>query len=481
MLSVCFVLIVGSGQTSRNPGCGTLPPALSVSSEAIVLREDSPTVSVTVTLANTSTPAWSATTDDLRVTVTPASSTEGTTVVEIRALEFIENYTSQVTFTEDAADDNSVGVTVSVQGSPWTNTFGGSASDGAFAVKQTMDGGFVFVGTTDSFGAGGMDVYLVKTNAFLEEQWSTTYGGETDDRGSYVCLTQDGGYAVVGSTRATGPGPGDVYFLKTDADGNELWSRTYGADGDQSGWYIQQTSDDGYIIAGRADSLTADDVDFHLVKTDAEGNQTWARTFGGPEDDTLGSCDQTMDGGFVLVGSFFAATYISLVRTDASGNVLWSKTYGDGDEIAYGFGVSKTSDGGFVVSGGATPWGMVILKTDANGDLLWARNPTEEALAPLVRVKQTIDGGYVLAGWTYEATTLTDRENVYLVRTDDDGNVLWERIFGGMDTDMALDMHQLTDGGYVIVGMTSSFGAGDTDAYILRTDMNGNAPSLSGK
>lgn len=256
----------------------------------------------------------------------------------------------------------------------WTRTYEWSGYECGLSVQQTTDGGYIITGYSeqDSF-----DVYVVKTDAHGDVVWDNVYGGSSFDEGVSVQQTTDGGYIIAGETRSFGAGDIDIYLVKTDSQGDEIWTRTYGgANGDWSG-SVQQTSDGGYIVVGSTGSSGAGGGDVYLVKTNATGDTLWTRTYGGAQDDGGGSVRQTTDGGYIIAGttSSFGAgkADIYLIRTNASGDTLWTRTFGGADDEG-GNSVRQTADGGYVVAGytysfGAGSEDVYLIKTDSLGDV----------------------------------------------------------------------------------------------------------------
>ncbi len=218
----------------------------------------------------------------------------------------------------------------------FAKTYGGTDYDWASSVQQTSDGGYIVAGHTSSFGG----IFLIKTDANGNIQWAKTYGGTDWDEAYSVQQTSDGGYIVAGRTWSFGAGGVDIFLIKTDANGNVIWAKTYGGTDEDGASSVQQTSDGGYIVAGYTASFGAGYDDIFLIKTDANGNVQWAKTYGGIIVDRAYSVQQTSDGGYIVAvwtNSFGAGGYDAfLVKTDASGNIQWAKTYGGtGDDWAY--------------------------------------------------------------------------------------------------------------------------------------------------
>jgi len=214
----------------------------------------------------------------------------------------------------------------------WNKTYGGTDFDYAHSVQQTSDGGYIVAGATESFGAGEADFWLFKIDSYGSVEWNRTFGGSAMDAARSVQQTSDGGYVTVGVTHSFGDWLyGDCWLIKTDANGDMLWNKTYGGANIEDAWGgVQQTSDGGYIIAGNTASFGAGSADYWLIKTDANGDMVWNKTYGGEEADQPFSVQQTSDGGYVMVGSadsFKTGMFdgeIWLVKTDEYGNVSWS-------------------------------------------------------------------------------------------------------------------------------------------------------------
>jgi len=368
----------------------------------------------------------------------------------------------------------------------WEKTFGGGDRDRGKSVQQTTDGGYILVGWTKSFGAGGSDVYLIKTDAFGSKEWTKTFGGSNDDEGHSVQQTSDGGYIITGITKSLGVSGRDVYLIKTDESGNEEWFKTFGGstpDIPDCGYSVEQTLDGGYIITGYTESYGSGASDVYLIKTDEAGNEQWYKTFGGADYDVAYSVQQTEDGGYIIAGetSSFGegAIDVYLIKTNGSGNEEWSKTFG-GNDLDGAYSVQQTNEGGYIIAGFTASFaidyvGIYLIKLDASGNEDWikiyAGSDTNDTYVGH-SVHQTIDGGYIVTGFI--DTLGTHIYDVYLLKTDEDGNEKWSNTFGGSDRDRGLSIQQTTDRGYIIAGYTESFGAGDQDVYLLKTDANGN-------
>jgi hypothetical protein len=352
-------------------------------------------------------------------------------------------------------------------------TYGGRVDDFGRSVQETQDGGYIITGTTSSFGASPPDVYLIEADSLGDTLWTRTYGGVRGDYGYSVQQTQDGGYIVAGGTYSFGAGYYDVYLVKVDSSGDTLWTRTYGGSDYDIGYSVRQTQDGGYIITGMTRSFGAQDQVL-LVKVDSLGDTTWIRTFGGDQDDRGNSVRQTQDGGYIVAGtsnSFGSGqSQVYLVRTDSLGDTLWTRAAGG---IA-GYSVELDSDGTYTAVGLASSLydsDVYLIKLDSLGEILWANSCGGTKDDGGYSIQQTQDGGYIIAGGTY--SYFGDSCDVYLVRTDSLGDTLWTRTYGGVFWDEGNSVWEDRDGGYVVAGYTSSFGAGGFDFYLIKTDEDG--------
>ncbi len=356
----------------------------------------------------------------------------------------------------------------------WERNYGGTGADMGYFVQQTQDGGYIVAGFTNSFGDSNQ-FYLIKTDSSGDTLWTRTYGGAGTDEGSSVQQTSDGGYIVAGTTTSFGNGY-QVYLIKTNASGDTLWTKTYGGAGNDQGWSVQQTSDSGYIVAGWTAS-SAYSPQVYLIKTNASGDTLWTKTHGGVYNDYGYSVQQTTDGGYIVVGSTGysrSSWQVYLVKTNASGDLLWERKYGGDYGQDDGYFVQQTTDGGYIVAGETecfgNYWQVYLIKTNPFGDTLWTRTYGGADIDLGSSVQQTSDGGYIVAGIT---TSFGYGYQVYLIKTNASGDTLWTRTYGGANYDLGNTAKQTSDGGYIVAGMTGSFG-NFYQVYLIKTDANGN-------
>lgn len=360
----------------------------------------------------------------------------------------------------------------------WTKTYGGPERDEASSVQQTSDGGYIVTGRTESFGSGKADVWLLKTDPDGDTLWTKTYGGPDWDQARSVQQTSDGGYIVAGYTQSFGAGEADVWLLKTDADGDTLWTRTYGDTGYDAGSSVCETPDEGYIIAGYTASGGIQYV--YIIKTDADGDTLWTRIYSGGAGPTRGSSiKQTSDGSYIIAGQTYVSSEmvssqeVYLIKTDANGDSLWTRTYGGNHGVDLGASVCETSDGSYIVAGSSyyptRRYDILLLKTDANGDSLWARTYGGNLSDGGNSVCETSDGGYMIAGDMQ--TDVLNHYNIYLMKTDADGDTLWTRDYGYPETwNQSSSVCKTSDGGYIVAGGAEFLDPPNRDVCLLKLE-----------
>ena len=385
-------------------------------------------------------------------------------------------------------------------GEDWNKTFGTVFTDNGYSVQQTSDGGYIIAGAkgTSTTSEGGNDAYLIKTYPDGSEEWSKNYGGSGLDHARSVQQTSDSGYILAGYTYSQGAGQSDVYLIKTYPDGTEKWSRTFGGSSYDEGYSVQQTSDGGYIITGR--SLTYGGL--YLVKTYPDGTEEWSKTYINNDIYIGYDVEQTLDGGYIIAGgSPFTDNPMYVLKTDSSGNEEWHKFLGGGSDDAKS--VLQIGEDSFIIAGytsssgaGGADMYLAKLKLDYTPVFsLWKANDGIHVNSPSVYVEwertyggteyegaydvqQTSDGGYILVGYTRSFGS--GKSDVFVVKTDSDGDEIWNKSIGGSDWDDGYSVKQTSDEGYIITGDTESFGYGkdsdslyDSDVWLIKLKADG--------
>jgi hypothetical protein len=297
----------------------------------------------------------------------------------------------------------------------WDKKFSGGSPKGGNSAQQTRDGGYIVCGTTAAYGDGSEGIWLIKTDIDGSKLWDKTFGTGKTEWGNLVRQTTDGGYIVCGTTTSYGAGNEDIWLIKTDSEGNKLWDKRYGGNGTNHGRSVQQTTDGGYIACGVTISCYSIPCTSKLLllKTDADGNKLWDKTFGGGKDDYGFSVQQTVDSGYIVCGSMgsYRAGNVAawLIKTDGDGNKLWDKTFGGRSNKA-GNSVQQTTDDGYIICGVTKScwfgeefcWRkLLLIKTDADGSKLWDITFEGKDGGTGYSVQQTADGGYIICGETY--------------------------------------------------------------------------------
>jgi len=309
-------------------------------------------------------------------------------------------------------------------------------------------------------------------------RFQRTYGGAGTDQGNYVLQTLEGGYIATGFTGSFGEGIRNLWLLKLGGDGSEQWSRAFGTGG-YAGGEALVAADDGFVIIGATLAAKPTNYDVQLLKTDAAGGQLWSRTYGGEGWDWGNFIGQAGDGGFILTGwtdSFGSGGGdLWLIKVGTSGQEEWRRTYG-GSAHDTGNCVQATRDGGFIVVGATSSYSvgeddLWLLKTDGDGNLEWMRVFGGAGFDDGQYVHPTQAGGYIVLGST--TSFGAGDSDIWLINLTEDGRVNWSRTYGGAQWDWGKTVLELPDGGYLVLGSTMSMGAGESDVWLIRTDAAG--------
>lgn len=385
-------------------------------------------------------------------------------------------------------------------------TYGGSKNDVAQSVIATSDGGFAVVGYTQSMDGDvtgktneSFDFWLLKFDSDANLLWNKTYGGTDDDRARAVIQTQDGGFAILGYAVSSdgdvsqNNGFRDFWLIKTDAQGNLSWQKSYGFSGADEGTTLIETSDNHLLIAGVLDVTASGGLgnsgrnnnrhaggDYWAIKISQTGNLVWSRYFGGSFTDTTTGIVETTDNQFIIVGSSDSndvditnnkGTYdFWTVKAAASGNMVWEKSYG-GTEIDEARGIVSSGDGNYVIvgdtrssdqdittnNGAADLW---LIKINDNGDILWNQSIGGSGFDVPRSIRSTNDGGFVIAGSSRSSdgdiTNNQGQNDAWIVKVNSSGQLVWQKTVGGTEIDFAYDAVELNDGSIIAVGESGS-------------------------
>lgn len=383
-------------------------------------------------------------------------------------------------------------------------TFGGTKNESAKSIVKTSDNGYLILGSTQSIDgdvtttktAIQYDFWLLKFDANDQLQWQKTYGGSKDEKAHQIIKTNDNGYAIIGQSKSndgdlnSNNGFEDVWILKIDATGNILWKTTTGFSGTDQGFSLIQTSDNGYFIGSILDVTASGGLgnarsaarhaggDYWGIKLDTNGNIIWRKYFGGTNTDTCYGVTETTDG-YLMVGSSDSndvdinnnkGSYdFWVVKINKTGTLLWEKSFG-GDEIDEARAITPTNDGNFIIigdtrstnkdvtqnNGGADLW---AIKIDIEGNLLWQKNYGGNSFDVGRSIHKTLDGGFLISGSSRSADnefTNKGQNDALILKIDANGNLLWQKTVGGTEIDFCYDAIELTNGEIIAVGESSS-------------------------
>lgn len=331
--------------------------------------------------------------------------------------------------------------------------------------------GYVIVGHIVDTSDFDTDIFLMRLDGRGEVMFQRRFGGERGERANCVMRTRDGGFAIAGASFSFGAGATDFYFIKTDAQGRQLWMRTFGGRHYDECFSVYELPNGRFSLAGFNWSWGAGAKDFYLVETDADGELIWQRTYGGAEYDYCRRHIPTSDGGFALTGYTTSQGAglkdMYLVKVDSRGDVQWDASYG-GEHNDDANDIIQTLDGGFALAGltvsdDASLWDAYLVKTDGNGRLEWQKLYDYADREGFYSLREAALGGFYLLGYIQDARS--GSLDCKLVRVDQHGNVLWTENFG---SDLAEECFTIgeNDAGVSIAGYTSF--ENNVDAYLIQ-------------
>gem|GEM_PF-2230749 len=362
-------------------------------------------------------------------------------------------------------------------------TYGGYGNQQPYAVQETKDGGAIIVGVNTG------NVYVLKVDSMGKEKWNKTVGGENSDWGYDVKETSDGGYVVIASTENYGPGDpnyygsyGNALIIKYSANGSKLWQKVYGYDQYDGPNSIAVTEDGGLIVAGYTHSFGGGD--FWVLKLDANGNKQWDNHYGNDRTQVGRSIKVVPGNGYIIVGSTNDEATARLkgyvVKIDNNGNEEWSAEYGDTSKFHTFYDVIV--DGNNYVMAGYTSSDIFpnndsdayLVKINATGTVIWEKTIGGTLLDQFFKIVKGTNGGYVMAGVTRsygQGSSLNG--DMWIVKVDVNGNQAWSRTYGTDKGDIARGLDVTDSGGYLLVGETMTGLTSGYDILLYRLDSNG--------
>lgn len=396
----------------------------------------------------------------------------------------------------------------------WSKTFGGSQEDKTNAVVSTPDGGVIIVGNSKSTDGDVMsqygleEIWVTKLDKDGVVVWNKTIGGSGNDYGMSIIKTNDNNYVIAGYSGSMdfdvprNIGMHDFYITKINESGTIIWSKSYGFLSHDHAHKIIQTSDGGYFVAGYADysgllgqtgngeghvmgknpNTTLHGVgEFFGIKLNAQGEFMWYRYYGGSQNDRINDVVEANDGGLILVGSSESSDFdvvgshgsydYWVIKIDNMGHLHWKKTYG-GSDIDQAYGIVNTGNNSYLIVGQSNsingdikkPLGNSdawIIHINDHGHLLWEKSFGGSQFDTALSIKKTENNKFMVVGHSRSNDSQLENKgqnDVFLFTIDTQANsgLLWQKTFGGSNTDLGYDFTQTTDGGIVLVGDTQS-------------------------
>ena len=366
--------------------------------------------------------------------------------------------------------------------------YGGDKNEQGISLDITHDNGYILLGNTRSEGEGSNDIYLIKLNNWGQIQWTKTYGFIHYDFGLWVEQTSDNGFILLGWAWDYGSGREDFYLVKTDENGNKIWDNFYGGVHSDQGFCVKELSDGGFILLGYSKSFEPRG-DFYIVRTDSQGNNLWSYNYGSEYVDYGFEIIPTENNCFIMIGSkggfynIVAGDFkshdsdIIIIKIDESGNELWRKIYGDSCHD-FGKSIKPSGDNGYYCFGstqsyGAGSFDAYLLKIDNEGNELWSKTFGGNDFEYGASMDIGADGNLYLLGTT-NSFVQNNYPDLYLIKTNPDGEEIWSLVFGGSYSDYGHCVKATSDGGCAMIGEIKSYDEDNKDMYFVKVDSLGN-------
>jgi hypothetical protein len=375
---------------------------------------------------------------------------------------------------------NSISIAIG-QSVKFRKVIGNSGYDYGVSAQQTFDKGYIVGGSTSSFGNGNSDIYLLKTDSLGIPKLQKMFGGINIDRGTCVKQTSDKGYVILGYTNSFGTGGYDVYLVKTDSLLDTLWTKTYGGTDWDFGNCVEQTTDGGYIICGGTYSYGKGDEDYYLIKTNMNGDTVWTKTFGGTHEDVAKSVIQTSDGGYILtgysksmgdtLGDFYT------IKTNQFGDTTWTNKYG-GIKADYANDILENRYGGYLIGGetksfGAGDFDAIILKISSLGITDSSKTDGGPNYDGITSITERADGKIAATGISKSFGFVNGNGDMYFYVFNPDWSYFTSNTFGTYYSDWGYSIENTNDKGFILCGNTNGFNNHLDDVYLVKTDSMG--------
>ena len=367
-------------------------------------------------------------------------------------------------------------------GTSWylfNNIYNKVSYDYGRSIVETSDTGYVVVGNTSTIGNNFSNLLLLKVNQSGVEEWFHNLTFSPTDRANMVLELPNTGFIIVGKTQSLEDGSEDILILKTNQSGHVEWSKNYGSFNDQSGDFIQLTLDGGYIICGQSVESYTGFNKLNLLKIDSDGDEIWNQSYGGNGDAYGYSVISLSDGSYLAIGMTRSLGELNgdawLIKIDSDGNEIWNQSYGgNGTDIIRSI---VLTDNGYLLAGNTNSYGngnndIFIIKVDQAGVQQWSQTYGGNGTDVGRSISKVVDGGYIITGYT-DSFGNSSSFNIWLIKIDENGNLIWDKTYGENGDDRALDGHQTLDGGYVLTGFSDSNSNNTPSIIIIKTDKDG--------